>query len=92
MTVRHSVVALLLSLTFTAAHAGFLEDFYDSSSGAGQANVTAAGIYESAHLLFTAPPELISRRFSSRRLNSPQAAAASTSSWALSVFPLRKSF
>lgn len=50
MTVRHSVVALLLSLTIPAAHAGFLEDFYDSSSGAGQANVTAAGIYESAHL------------------------------------------
>ena len=50
MTVHHSVVALLLSLTIPAAHAGFLEDFYDSSSGAGQANVTAAGIYESAHL------------------------------------------
>ena len=50
MPVRHSVVALLLSLTIPAAHAGFLEDFYDSSSGAGQANVTAAGIYESAHL------------------------------------------
>lgn len=48
---RLSLVTLCVSLSMIpAAQAGFLEDFYDSSSGAAQGNVTAAGIYESAHL------------------------------------------
>lgn len=50
-TFRLTLVSLCMSLSLIpVAQAGFLEDFYDSSSGAGQANVTAAGIYESAHL------------------------------------------
>lgn len=48
---RLTLVTFCVSLSLIPnAQAGFLEDFYDSSSGAGQANVTAAGIYESAHL------------------------------------------
>ena len=46
---RLTIAAALLSLSLTV-NAGFLEDFYDSSSGVAQGNVTAAGIYESAHL------------------------------------------
>ena len=48
---RLSLVTLcVFSSMIPGAQAGFLEDFYDSSSGAAQGNVTAAGIYESAHL------------------------------------------
>ncbi|HIU37790.1 MAG TPA: conjugal transfer protein TraH [Candidatus Aphodousia faecigallinarum] len=48
---RKQTLALCLCLMFSgASFAGFLEDFYDSSSGLAQGNVTAAGIYESAHL------------------------------------------
>lgn len=50
MNLPNAVVIALLSLSLSTAKAGFLEDFYDSSSGLGQTNVTAAGIYESAHL------------------------------------------
>lgn len=50
MTLRHAIAVAILSLTLSTAQAGFLEDFYDSSSGVAQGNVTAAGIYESAHL------------------------------------------
>ena len=49
LSFRLTIAAALLSLSLTA-NAGFLEDFYDSSSGVAQGNVTAAGIYESAHL------------------------------------------
>ncbi len=48
---RKQTFTLCLCLMFSgASFAGFLEDFYDSSSGLAQGNVTAAGIYESAHL------------------------------------------
>ena len=48
---RKQTLALCLCLMFSgASFAGFLEDFYDSSSGLAQGNVTTAGIYESAHL------------------------------------------
>ena len=48
---RKQTLTLCLCLMFSgASFAGFLEDFYDSSSGLAQGNVTAAGIYESAHL------------------------------------------
>ena len=48
---RMTLAAFCVSLSFiSSAQAGFLEDFYDSSSGVAQGNVTAAGIYESAHL------------------------------------------
>ena len=50
MTLRHAVACAIFLLTLSGAQAGFLEDFYDSSSGTAQGNVTAAGIYESAHL------------------------------------------
>lgn len=53
MTLRHAIAVAILSLTLSTAQAGFLEDFYDSSSGVAQGNVTAAGIYESAHLNLT---------------------------------------
>ena len=50
-SLRLTLVSLCVSFSLIpAAHAGFLEDFYDSSSGIAQGNVTAAGIYESAHL------------------------------------------
>ena len=48
---RKQTLTLCLCLMFSGvSFAGFLEDFYDSSSGLAQGNVTAAGIYESAHL------------------------------------------
>ena len=50
MNLPNAVVIALLSLSLSTAKAGFLEDFYVSSSGLGETNVTAAGIYESAHL------------------------------------------
>lgn len=50
MTLRNAVAFALLSFSLSTAQARFLEDFYDSSSGIAQGNVTAAGIYESAHL------------------------------------------